>query len=66
MIEVDVGDNALALFGIAALVMLEVAALQAGVNGKVFTLVVAAIAGLAGYSLRPLLERRAQRQETAR
>lgn len=62
--EIRVGDNVLALFAIAALVLLEVAALQAGVNGHLFSLVIAAIGGLGGYSLRPLLTR--QRQETGR
>lgn len=62
--RLQVGENVLAAFAIAGLVMLEVAALSVGINGQVFATVVAAIAGLGGYSLRPVLD--ARRQETDR
>lgn len=40
------------VFAIVGLTIMEVAALHYGVNGTVFTLVVAAVAGLGGYSIR--------------
>lgn len=65
--KIQVGDNVLAIFAIAGLVLLEVAALDAGLNGQVFATIVAAIAGLGGYSLRPIVgQLRRRRQETDR
>ena len=44
-------DKDLAIVAIIALVILECAALFAGINGTVFTLVIGAIAGIAGYEI---------------
>jgi len=41
---------------IAGLVILEVIALQRGIDGALFSVVIAIIAGLAGYSVRVVKE----------
>lgn len=66
--KIAIGDNVLAAFAIASLVLLEVAAMNAGINGKLFTVVVAAVAGLGGYSINNLLRSRVEQppdRETA-
>jgi len=45
--------TAIVLMAIACLTALECFALYLGINGTLFTLIVAAIAGLAGFELRP-------------
>lgn len=44
-----------AIVAIVALVVLELAAIVAGVNGKMFASVVALISGLGGYSIRNIM-----------
>ena len=44
--------NIVALGAIAAIVILECVALAKGINGTIFTMVVAVIAGLGGYMVK--------------
>ena len=45
--------TAIVCMAIACLTVLECWALYLGINGTLFTLIIAAIAGLAGFELRP-------------
>jgi len=45
------------LVAIVGLVILECVAMFNGINGTVFSVVIAAIAGLGGYSLRPVVDK---------
>ena len=47
-------DKSIVLAAIAGLVVLEVAAMYNGINGKMFVIIVAAVAGLAGWSMPQL------------
>ncbi len=47
-------DKSVLIAAIAGLVVLEVAAMYKGINGTMFSIIVAAIAGLAGWSLPQL------------
>jgi len=50
-------DNTkIVMMAIACLTALEAVALSQGINGSLFSLIVAAIAGLAGFQLRPYAE----------
>jgi uncharacterized membrane protein YuzA (DUF378 family) len=44
------------LFAIVGIVVLEIAAMFYGIDGTVFATIIAAIAGLAGFTLRPVVE----------
>ncbi|RLJ01537.1 MAG: hypothetical protein DRP08_05400 [Candidatus Aenigmatarchaeota archaeon] len=46
-----------AVFAIAGIVVLELYALSKGLDGKLFGLVIAAIAGLGGYSLGAMIKK---------
>jgi len=46
------------LVAIVALVVLESVALFNGIDGTLFALVLAAISGLGGYSIRPVVEKK--------
>ena len=45
-------DVRIAMAGIISLTAMEITALLIGINGLLFTVVIAAVAGIAGYNLR--------------
>lgn len=47
----EIPNPRVVMSGIAGLVILEVVALMNGINGTMYSLVIAAIAGLAGWAL---------------
>ena len=47
-------DKSIVITAIAGLVILECVALLSGINGTIFSIVIAAIAGLAGWSMPQL------------
>lgn len=56
--KLDRGRLTVSLFAIACITLLEAIALLKGIDGQVFALTLAAIAGISGYNLKAALKRR--------